>query len=138
MRRTIFFALTLCATLPFCACSGNQTEQANTNAARSPAATPATANAAPTASPSPQVVTASVVETSLDAGGAGEANVTLDIAEGYHVNANPASDKFYVATEVKAQAQEGITPGKPVYPKALTRKLGFSDKPLAVYEGRVV
>jgi uncharacterized protein len=138
MRRTIIFALTLCAALPFCACSGNQTEQTNANAASTPTATPATANAAATASPSPQVVTATVEETRLDAGGAREANVTLDIAEGYHVNANPASDKFYVATEVKAEAQEGITPGKPVYPKSVTRKLSFSDKPLAVYEGRAV
>jgi len=136
MRRTILFALTLCATLPFCACSGNQTEQAN--AASTPAATPATANAAPTATRSPQFVTATVEDASLDAGGAGEANVVLDIAEGYHVHANPASDKFYVATEVRADAQEGITPGKPVYPKAASRKLSFSDKPLAVYEGRAV
>jgi uncharacterized protein len=133
MRRTIIFALALCATLPFCACSGGQPGQAN-----APAATPATANAAPTPAQTPQVVTATVEETKLDAGGAGEADIMLDIAEGFHVNANPASDKFYVATEVKAEPQEGITPGQPAYPKAVTRQLGFSDKPLAVYEGRAV
>ena len=139
MRRTFFFALTLCATLAICACSGGQTGQTNANAASGPAATPATANAAATpATLSQQVVTATVEEASLGAGGAGEALVRLDIAEGFHVNANPASDKFYVATEVRAEAQEGIAPGKPVYPEAVTRKLSFSDKPLAVYEGRVV
>ena len=74
----------------------------------------------------------------LSAGGAGEALVRLDIAEGYHVNANPPSDKFYIGTEVRAEPQEGVTPGKPVYPPAVTRKLSFSDKPLSVYEGRAV
>ena len=138
MRRTIILVLTLCATLLFCACSGGQTEQTNAPAASTPAATHATANAAPNATQTPQVVTATVEEASLDAGGAGEADIRLDIAEGYHVNANPASDKFYVATEVKAEPQEGVTPGTPVYPKSVTRKLSFSDKPLAVYEGRAV
>jgi uncharacterized protein len=133
MRRTIIFALALCATLPFCACSGGQPGQAN-----APAATPATANAAPTPAQTPQVVTATVEETKLDAGGAGEADISLDIADGYHVNANPASDKFYVATEVQAATQEGIAPGKPIYPRPVSRKLSFSDKPLSVYEGHAV
>lgn len=75
-------------------------------------------------------------EAKLAAGGAGEAAVRLDIAEGFHVHANPASDKFYIATEVQAAPQEGITPGKPVYPKALTRKLEFAATPLALYEGQ--
>jgi hypothetical protein len=82
-------------------------------------------------------VTATVEEAKLDAGGAGEATVRLDIAAGYHVNANPASDKFYVATELRAESQEGVTPGKPVYPAGLSRKLGFAEKPLSVYEGTV-
>ena len=86
MRRTFFFAPTLCATLAICACSGGQTEQTNANAASGPAATPATANAAATpATQSPQVVTATVEEASLGAGGAGEALVRLDIAEGFRM-----------------------------------------------------
>lgn len=87
--------------------------------------------------PQAQVVTATVEEAKLEAGGQGEATVRLDIAEGYHVNANPASDKFYVATELRAEPQEGVTPGKPVYPAGLSRKLGFAEKPLSVYEGSV-
>ncbi|MCA1619055.1 MAG: protein-disulfide reductase DsbD N-terminal domain-containing protein [Acidobacteria bacterium] len=100
--------------------------------------TPA-ATAAPPATPTPQaqVVTATVEEAQLAAGGAGEATVRIDIAQGYHVQANPASDKFYVATELRAEPQEGLTPGKPVYPPGRSLKLGFSDKPLSVYEGSV-
>jgi hypothetical protein len=131
MRRKILLSIALSAPLVFASCGDNQTGAANN------AASP-TAQVQPTAVQQQQFVTATVEEAKLDAGGAGEANVTLDIADGYHVNANPASDKFYVATEVQAAPQEGITPGKPVYPPGVQRKLSFSDKPLSVYEGHAV
>jgi hypothetical protein len=136
MRRTILLSIALSAPLAFAACGDNPTGAANNNAA-SPTATPA-AQVQPTAMQQQQVVTATVEEAKLDAGGAGEANVTLDVAGGYHIHANPASDKFYIATEVRAEPQEGITPGKPVYPPGVSRKLSFSDKPLSVYEGHTV
>lgn len=140
MHRKILLALAIaCAPLLFNACAGAQPNTANAPATASPAATPSAAQAANTApSPQPQIVTATVEEVTLAAGGAGEATVRLDIADGYHVNANPASDKFNIPTELRAEAQEGITPGKPAYPPAVSRKLAFTPKPLAVYEGQVV
>ena len=140
MHRKILLAIAIgSAPLLLGACAGNQPDTANApTAAASPAATPAAAQATPAPATQPQPVNVNVEEVQLAAGGAGEAVVRLDIAEGFHVNANPASDKFYVATEVQAEPQEGITPGKPAYPPALTRKLGFSEKPLAVYEGRAI
>src|SRR4051794_300905 len=98
-RKTLL-ALALCAPLLLGACGGGQPDTSNTAAANaSNGATPA-----PSAQPSPQTqqVTATVEEVKLDAGGSGEATITLDIAQGYHVHSNPASDKFYIATEVKA------------------------------------
>ncbi|HYH83909.1 MAG TPA: protein-disulfide reductase DsbD domain-containing protein [Pyrinomonadaceae bacterium] len=140
MNRKTFIALSLCAPLLLSACAGGESQQANATASPAPATSPsgATARAASTPTQEPQVVSASAVETKLAAGGAGEAAVKLDIAEGYHVHANPASDKFYIATELQAAPQEGFTPGKPVYPKALTRKLEFANAPLALYEGQPV
>jgi len=137
MRRKLLPALALCvAPLLSQACADNQQNKSSAPAAAaSPAATPA-ARATPAQQQQPVVAT--VEEVQLSAGGAGEALVRLDIAEGYHVNANPPSDKFYIGTEVRAEPQEGITPGKPVYPPAVSRKLSFSDKPLAVYEGQAV
>lgn len=133
--RNVLPALALCATLALAACGGgpdaSNTTTANANAASTPAAT-----AQPT--PKKQEVVATVDEVKLDAGGKGEAVITLDIADGYHVHSNPASDKFYHATEVKASPQEGLTPGKPAYPKGATHKFSFSDTPLSVYEGRAV
>jgi len=138
MRRKILLSIVICAPFVFDACADNQTGAANNAPVTSPTATPAAAQVQPTAAQQTQVVTASVVETKLDAGGAGEADITLDIADGYHVNANPASDKFYVATEVQAATRGGIAPGNPIYPRAVSRKLSFSDKPLSVYEGHAV
>ena len=146
MNRKKLIALSLCAPLLLSACAGGESQQTNasaqTNAAASPAPatspSSATTQAAPTPAREPQVVSASALETKLAAGGGGEAAIKLDIAEGYHVHANPASDKFYIATELQAAPQEGITPGKPVYPKAQTRKLEFANAPLALYEGQPV
>lgn len=139
MRRKLLPALVLCAaTLLLGACAGGQQNGSNAaTAAASPAATP-TLRATPAQPTAQQPVVASVEEVQLAAGGTAEAQLRLDIAQGFHVNANPPSDKFYIGTEVRAEAQEGVKPGKPVYPAAVTRQLSFSDKPLSVYEGRVV
>ena len=140
MRRNILATLLVCACLSAASCTqGPQGEaQAPTNSTPAASNPAATTPAAATPAPQQQPVTASADETRLKAGGEGEAAVRLDIAPGYHVNANPPSDKFYIGTEVRAEAQEGVKPGTPVYPKGVERKLSFSDKPLSVYEGRVV
>lgn len=135
-RKNLLPSLLLCAPLAFASCGGGETN-ANGVAAVTPAPSPAaTAQATPTRQAQP--VTATVEEVRLDAGGAGEARVRLDILSGYHTHANPATDKFYIATALSAEAADGITPGKPVYPPGASRKLGFAEKPLSLYEGSVV
>lgn len=135
MRQKRLLPLTLCAPLLLGACGGHEQHVNSPEAAGNP-----TATARPQTSPrqQQQEVTATVEEATLQAGGSGEATITLDIKEGYHVNANPASDKYYIPTEVKADAQEGLTPGKPVYPQGTPRKFQFSQTPLSVYDGRAV
>jgi hypothetical protein len=134
-RRATLLALCATLALSLAACGGGPDASNATTANANSGSTPAPSAQA---SPKTQEVVATVDEVKLDAGGAGEAVITLDIAEGYHVHSNPASEKFYHATEVKAAPQEGLTPGKPAYPKAATHKFGFSDTPLSVYEGRAV
>ena len=138
MRRKNLLRLFICAPLLLGACGGGQTENATNSAATANSANASNAQATPAATPQPQEVTATVEEARLDAGGKGEVAVRLDIKQGFHIHANPASDKFYIATEVRAEPQEGLTPGRPVYPPAVSRKLSFADKPLALYEGQVV
>jgi hypothetical protein len=141
-RKTLTLFILFGAPLLFAACGGG----GESNTSNVPTANAAVANASPSPAPAAgatpgtqaQVVNVTAEETKLDAGGSGEASITLVIADGYHVNANPASDKYYIPTELKAEPQEGLTPGKPSYPKSVTHKFQFSDKPLAVYEGRAV
>ena len=136
-RQKLLLSCLISLPLAFASCGGGQSN-ANGVTAVTPAPAPsATAQAAPTPTQQAQPVTATVEEVRLDAGGAGEASVRLDIAKGYHTHANPATDKFYIATELRAEPQDGITPGKPVYPPGAARKLGFAEKPLALYEGSI-
>jgi hypothetical protein len=74
---------------------------------------------------------------SIPAGGATDAAATLSILPGYHVNANPATFDYLIATELTADKSEGLSFGKPVYPAAATKKFQFAEEPLKVYEGDV-
>jgi DsbC/DsbD-like thiol-disulfide interchange protein len=136
MRRTTFPALALCAFV-CAACSGGAPPAANAPAAANTPAPAAKAPAAPSPTPAPEILIATAQEARLAPGGGGEAVVRLNIAEGWHVNANPPSDKFYIGVEVQAEADGGVAPGKPVYPPAQKRKFEFATQSLAVYEGSV-
>ena len=63
-----------------------------------------------------------------------EVVVTLQIEEGYHVNANPASYDYLIATSV---AFDGLTPTLLRYPEATLFKPSFAPAGLKVYEGKV-
>ncbi len=121
-----------------------------------PAPSEKTANASPSASVSPiasaspsltsatnpqgaaDVVSAGASEAKVAAGAKGMAEIRLHIADGYHVNANPASDKFYIPTQLEVASSEGIKTGAPAYPASVSKKFAFTDKPLAVYEREAV
>ena len=80
-------------------------------------------------------VSASADEVAIRAGGSATTFVRLNIAEGYHVNANPPSSKFLIGTQLEVAAAEGVTPGRPRYPAPVNKNFSFDPKPLAVYEG---
>ena len=63
--------------------------------------------------------------------------IPIRIDDGYHINANPATFSYLIATEVMTDKVEGLDVGKPIYPPAVKRKFQFADQPLAVYEGNV-
>ncbi|MGC8785295.1 MAG: protein-disulfide reductase DsbD [Armatimonadota bacterium] len=63
--------------------------------------------------------------------------VTLNIKQPYHVNANPASEKFLIPTSVTIEPVSGITFAPPQYPKGIQREFAFTGgKKIAVYEGK--
>lgn len=85
-----------------------------------------------------QAVTVSAAKINLQAGGAAEAEIKIIVADGYHINANPASADFLRPTELKIESAAEITVGNPVYPKAEMKKFDFNDAPISVYEGTII
>ena len=63
-----------------------------------------------------------------------EVVVTLQIDDGYHVNANPATYDYLIATSVTF---DGFTPTQVRYPEATLFKPSFAPAGLKVYEGKV-
>jgi len=100
----------------------------------------------PPASPTPgisssaQVVKVSSSPLSIPANGSAEAIVTVSISPGFHINANPATFPYLIATELQPipLPGEGIETETPVYPSPVKKKFVFADQPLAVYEGDVI
>ena len=70
----------------------------------------------------------------INAGASAETNVRLKVDHGYHINANPASFSYLIATELNVPRADGISAAKISYPQPLTKKFSFSEEPLAVYE----
>lgn len=86
---------------------------------------------------SADVVSLGGTGTAISGGNDGEALVMLNIEAGYHVNANPATYPYLIATEVTADKVEGLDTGKAIYPPAKKQKFEFAEEPLAVYEGQI-
>jgi Disulphide bond corrector protein DsbC len=84
---------------------------------------------------SADVVKINVQPVEIPAGSSGEATLRLTIQSGYHVNANPPTYPYLIATSLEIVSAEGISAGPVKYPAALTRQFPFAEKPLAVYEG---
>lgn len=61
--------------------------------------------------------------------------ITLRIDAGYHVNANPASERHLIPTRVSFT---GATPRQVLYPPSLRFSTLFTPEPIVVYEGSVV
>jgi len=75
---------------------------------------------------------------SIAAGESAEAIVRLEIQNGYHLNANPATERYLIPTEMEIKASEGIAVRFVIYPDAVKKTFGFAQQPLAVYEGEAV
>lgn len=65
------------------------------------------------------------------------AAVEIQVGRGFHVNANPASEDFLIATGVSLDAP-GIEIVDIYYPDPLERTFGFWPEALKVWEGNVV
>jgi uncharacterized protein len=80
----------------------------------------------------------SVVESELDTSASGTPDsswsrfrVRLRIREGWHINANPASSSYLIATAVEGEIRDVV------YPRGRAATFSFSNEPLSVYDGEV-
>lgn len=125
--RLIWFCV--CLGLLLSGCTGRPANE--TKPAAEKAGQPATVRT------SADVVKVSGSGVDLSGGGSAELAIPVSIQSGYHINANPATFDYLIATELTIDKSDGITFGKPVYPAAEKRKFQFAEQPLAVYEGNV-
>jgi hypothetical protein len=120
------------------ACRGTENKAPDAPVAATPQAPAASPDAGAEKTPPENVVQAEASEADLMRSAKADVSVRLTIAKGYHINANPPSFPYLIATELTVEPKAGFVIGKPVYPASVTRKFNFSKDPLAVYEGNVV
>jgi DsbC/DsbD-like thiol-disulfide interchange protein len=81
------------------------------------------------------VVTVHAPPVTLAAGGKGEARLSVTVADGYRVQANPASGEFFIPVELGLKAAGGVSSGEPVYPPGKPYRLPGTSDDLMTYEG---
>ena len=105
-------------------------------AALSWSAAPATAQLGSGSPPEPaKLVRIVAAPVTVAAGGRGEVMLELTIEPTWHINANPPSPDYMIATEAKLEGAQGVAAGAPVYPAPHRLKVEFDDAPLAVFDG---
>jgi uncharacterized protein len=73
----------------------------------------------------------------LPVGGTCRVAVEIDVAEGWHVNANPARPDFVIPTQLSLQTEQDFELKEIRYPQGKDFRLQGIEEPLSVYEGKV-
>jgi thioredoxin:protein disulfide reductase len=71
----------------------------------------------------------------LKAGQTANLTIELSIRAPYHINADQPSEDYLIGTTVDFKPHAGVTYGRQVFPLPVMKRMGFSDKPLAIFEG---
>ncbi|NIM21976.1 MAG: thioredoxin fold domain-containing protein [Candidatus Latescibacteria bacterium] len=74
---------------------------------------------------------------SVSQGGTIPVAVAVRIGGHWHINAHEVNDEYLIPTSISLETAPGIDVRKIIYPNATEKRLSFSDKPLALYEGEV-
>jgi hypothetical protein len=65
-----------------------------------------------------------------------EIAVVIEVHAGYHIQANKVLEEYLIPATVAAELPAGLRLVSTTYPKSLLKKFTFSEKPMAVYEGK--
>lgn len=74
---------------------------------------------------------------SLSAGSTDSLTVAFEINEGFHIQANPASDEFLIAANLRIEAHEALQASVPRYPAPERHALEGTDMVLKTYSGSI-
>lgn len=61
--------------------------------------------------------------------------VTIGIDAGWHINSNTPRDPYLIPTTLRLELPSGWSAAEPAFPPHHSIRLGFSDEPVAVFEG---
>ena len=65
-----------------------------------------------------------------------EIAVVIEVHSGFHIQANKVLEEYLIPATVAAELPAGLRLVSTTYPKSLLKKFTFSEKPMAVYEGK--
>ncbi len=82
-------------------------------------------------------VTTATAASSVDPGSTFEVVVTAQVADGWHINANPASEEFLVPTTISGADGSGVDVVRVDYPEGKPLEFVTGGEPLSVYDGTV-
>ena len=71
----------------------------------------------------------------LVAGESVEVPISVAVSEGYHLQANPASEDYLIPTRLELKTSGGVTVGKISYPPGKPYRLNGAEKDLQTYNG---
>jgi len=81
------------------------------------------------------IVTITVPETKIYAGKSAEIRISIEVKEGYHIQAHSVDDEFLIPTTLEVSGDERIIMTKQIFPKPKKFKLEGTKKNLNVYDG---
>jgi len=71
----------------------------------------------------------------LEQGRSCMASLSFQVSEGFHIQANPASEEYLIPARLKLGSARGVVPGEPVYPPGSPYRLEGSEKTISTYGG---
>lgn len=87
--------------------------------------------------PAPVVSIGQIQAVSLLPSDSAVVTVRVTIADGFHIQANPASNEFLVPLELMLDGADGIALRPPRYPEGTTFRLEGTTEDLATYHGTI-
>jgi hypothetical protein len=85
--------------------------------------------------PTPVVTVKPPTSVVVAPGGSVEARLTVLVGDGFHLQANPASQEYLVPTKLEVERAADVWPGKPSYPAGRPYRLQGAASDLAIYDG---